>query len=277
MFETISRSWKLVGESFRVLEEDKNLLLFPLCAGIASIFVVAIFFIALVGTTFTAPKLPVGNFSWVFYLVWLYLLFLAISFIASYFSAGLIAASNITLRGGNSKFSDGIAAASKHIHKIFIWSVIEATVNLIFSGFRSRRNIIVNLIGGFMQTAWEWITVFVIPVIVLEDKDMKDSMKRSVQLFKNAWGETIVGQFSIGAIFGVLFLVGFVVFLGTLFLGFFAATLIVLVGFIIYAVVLSVIASALGGIYKTALYNYAIGKKIKFSDEFLVDAYKKTK
>lgn len=269
MFATFERSWKLLGECFSVLRKDKELLLFPVISGVLSIFLLGVFIIPfIIGEALFSGSLAL-------YLL-VFILYVGMAFIGSFFSAGLIAAADIRLRGGDPTFSDGIRIASSNVKRIFVWAVIVATVWLIISAARGRSGSFVNrIITSLLGAAWELATYFVLPVIIFEKKGVKDSAKRSFELFRRAWGETIVGNFSMGLFFGVPVIIMWVITILSLMSGslaLFAA----LLGFtILLTAVLMILSSAINNIYRAALYNYAAGRKIKFSNEFLKDAFRK--
>jgi len=52
--------------------------------------------------------------------------------------------------------------------------------------------------------AWNLATFLVVPVLVAEEVGPFEAVKRSAQLLKRTWGEQIVGNLSIGGIFGLL-------------------------------------------------------------------------
>ena len=78
MFERFSRSWTLIKASAGVLAKDKELLVFPLLSGIATLLVMASFALPLIGMgvfeqlgEHRADALPVGAYvlGFLFYLV----------------------------------------------------------------------------------------------------------------------------------------------------------------------------------------------------------------
>ncbi len=268
MFGTFERSFKLIGESFAVLRKDKELLLFPIISAVVSLLLVITFLVPLlIGMIFA------GRFVQPLFWLVLIVLYFLVYFISVFFQGGLIAAANIRLRGGDPKFSDGIRIALKDIHRLFLWALVAATVGILISAIGRKNNMIGRIIEAILSYAWEILTFFVIPVIVLEDKGFVDSTKRSLELFRKAWGETVVGQFSIGAVFGLAGGLGFMALLASLFSGSLAIIAAVFVIVVIYWVALAVVSSTLNGIYKAALYNYAAGRKIKFSTNILKNAF----
>ena len=99
--------------------------------------------------------------------------------------------------------------------------------------------------------------MFVVPVLIFEEKGVVDAMKGSLGLFRKTWGESVVGSLSIGFVFFAVGIVGFLLVLATLMLHntlvFFAAIAL----FIVLVAILSILASAMQGIFVVALYTYA--------------------
>ena len=178
-------------------------------------------------------------------------------FVVIFFNTALISCVNAKLQGGDMSVTEGLSASVRHLPSIFAWALISATIGLILRLLHERAGfigqIIVSLIGG----VWGLITFFVVPVLILEDKGVTDAFRESVALIKKTWGESIVGSASIGLVF---ILVGIVAFLGvmaTLFLGNMVIFGFALATFIVLVVILAVTASAMQGIFVTALYTYA--------------------
>ncbi|MCX6689002.1 MAG: DUF6159 family protein, partial [Methanoregula sp.] len=104
---------------------------------------------------------------------------------------------------------------------------------------------------------WTLVTMFVVPVLIFEEKGVFEAMKESLGLFKKTWGESVVGSLSIGLVFFAIGIVAFVLVFATLFLGnpiiFLAAGAL----FIVLIAILAILASAMQGIFVVALYTYA--------------------
>ena len=95
-----------------------------------------------------------------------------------------------------------------------------------------------------------------------EKKGIAPSIRRSASLFKQTWGETIIGSFGFGIIFFLLALLGIIpIVLGAL-LG---STIGIVIGVVIaffYWAIIAVVASATNGIYVAAMYQYATKKEL---------------
>ncbi len=152
---------------------------------------------------------------------------------------------------------DSLANASRHLPAIIAWALISATVGLILHLIGQRVGMLGRIATAIAGGVWSLVTFFVVPVIILEDKGVLDSVKESVSLIKRTWGESIVGSGSIMLIFVGIGFVAFLGMLGTLALGNMVVFGIALALFLILVVVLAVVATAMQGIFVTALYTYA--------------------
>jgi hypothetical protein len=114
-------------------------------------------------------------------------------------------------------------------------------------GFIGR--IVVSIIGA----AWSLATFFVVPVLVLEDRTIPESFRRSVGVFRQTWGETVVGGTTLGAA-GICAWLTLVAITGLT--AWIAGTIAIAV-FVVGAILLMVLFSALHGIYVASLFLYA--------------------
>ena len=273
MFESVSRSFTLIKESWRVISLDKEILLFPVLSGIALLIILL---------SFVVPVLIFGNsendvpvFSGGLLLVGLFLFYLLCYFVVIYFNTALITCARIRLTGGNPAFMDGIRNANAHLVPIFIWAMISATVGLALHLIQERAGFIGQIVIGLIGAAWSLITYFVIPVMIFEEKGTFQAIKQSASLFRKTWGETLVGQVSIGIVFVILAIAGIVPVVLALISGSSTLFLLVLAVFIIYLAILMVIGSSLQAVFNTALYLYATTGNIPeaYSKELVENAF----
>ncbi len=256
MFEKFSRSWDLIKASASVLRADKELMLYPILSSVAALLVMATFAVPVF-----ALKLFDNGFN-VLSAVLGFLFYFCQYSIIVFFNSALVAAATIRLEGGDPTFSDGIRAAKARLPAILGYAAIAATVGLILQSLKDRdNNFIVRLIGSGLGVAWTLATFLVVPVLVNRNIGPVDALKESLALLRRTWGENAIGNVGIGAVFGVIMVA--VVIVGGV-TCFFAAqasvTLAIALGvaFVLAAVVLGVIQSALSGIYSAALYRYAM-------------------
>jgi hypothetical protein len=243
--------------SLGVLRKDKEIMIFPVLSFIACVIILLSFF---AGFWFLGlPSLDTSPWLWV---VVMFLLYFVLFFIVIFFNTAIIACADIRLNGGDPTVSDGLRIASQNIGRILIWAFISATIGMILQAIRQKGGWVGRIVAGVFGIAWTYVTFFIIPVLIYEKKGIASSIRRSASLFKQTWGETIIGSFGFGFIFFLLALLGILpIILGYLLGG----TTGVIIGLIIaffYWAFIGVVASATNGIYVAALYQYATKKQL---------------
>ncbi|MFN8623037.1 MAG: DUF6159 family protein [Chloroflexota bacterium] len=255
----ISRSWELVKASWSVLRADKELLLFPIVSTIVTLIVVAIFAIPFLATDAIGRYSNGGSLS-IMDLVLLFLFYVVTSMVVIFCNAALVGAANIRLNGGDPTVRDGFRIAWSHIGSILGWAVITATVGMVLRALRERGGIVGTIAAAIGGVAWGLITFLVVPILVIEGLGPVDAIKKSGDLLRRTWGEQIVGNASIGLVFGLISVVVGVVGFGlSALLGAGAWPLGVGLGAITLAIILAIalLGGTLSGIFTVALYRYA--------------------
>lgn len=280
MFERFSTSLKLITESFAVLKKDRELMFFPI---ISSVLVVLAFISLFV--PFAILTLLKGQSAAVIYPLFFIYYFL-VSFIVIFFNAALISCAHLRLQGKDPTIKYGLSSAAKHIVNILWWSLISATVGLILRAISNNiqnnekmglpGKIIGSIIVGLLGMAWSFLTFFVIPIMIIEKKSVFASIKESGSLFKKTWGENVMGQFSLGLVFGLSALAGAAVLVLSFLTG--SITLIVITAglVLLFWTLLGVLSASLNGIFVAALYNYAKTGKVPsaYSPELIKGAFR---
>ena len=256
-----ARSWELVKLCWQVLQQDKELIVFPIVSTIGVLIVTASFVIPGFFTGFWQGVSDNGAGAGLWVLIVLF--YLVEYLVIIFFNAALVSAAIIRLEGGDPTLGDGLRGAWSHIGAILGWAAISATVGLVLQALRERGGIggaIVAALGGM---AWNVITFLVIPVLVVEDVNPIEGIERSASLLKGTWGEQIIGNAGFGLIFGLIgaaiSVVG--VALGELVInsGATSAGVAIIVVTVLAILVVSMISATLRGIYSAALYQYAVG------------------
>ena len=256
-FGNISNTIHLMKSCVNVLKKDKELVFFPIMAAIFVIVLLGIIY-STGGITFSDNPEEQGS------IIPLAILIFGANFIIVFFNSALISAALERLRGGDPNISSGLSHAFKHVHHIFLWSIIVTIMALIFAAIRSSgRNrgmmgqIMTELFASFLQAGWAMMTFFVVPIIVSENLGPISAIKRSSGLFKQTWGNQVAANFGFG-IFQILALLASGA-IGWIF-GLASPTFGMIVGVLSASISVSIIYT-LEGIYKAALYEFAMGEK----------------
>ena len=264
MFERISYTWELMGASCSVLKRDKVLVLFPLLSSVSCLLVIVSFAVPLAFVDMGSWRSSVGHMSpeqriagWAY----LFSFYFVNYFVITFFNVGVVSCAVTRMAGGEPSFAAGLRAAMQRIHLIAGWAPVSATVGMILKLIESHK-VIGRIIGGILGAAWTIVTFLVVPVLVVENKGPIEATKESLSLLKRTWGPSIVGNFSFGLIFFLLFIPGVVGIMTSVYL---MATVSAIVGLlvlgmaVVYIVGLALIQSALHSIFQAALYMYTQG------------------
>lgn len=264
-----SNSFALVKASANVLKLDKELMVFPLMSGIATLMVTASFIAPIVwaggpqifvegeGLSYTAAV-----YGFLFYLAQYTAIF--------FFNAALVGAALIRLDGGDPTVSDGLAIASKRMSSILGYAAIAATVGMLLRWISERSGILGKIAAGLVGMAWTLTTYLTVPILVTKDIGPVDAIKESAQIFKRTWGEQVIGNFGMGwavALTGIAWTaLNIAVMVGMAQIGM-GLSIVVVAGIMLAGyVLLALFASALNGIYTAALYRYAMTGETGFFD-----------
>jgi hypothetical protein len=196
----------------------------------------------------------------------LFLLYVANYFVIVFFNVALVGVANSRLVGGTWTMRDGLELAWARKGTIIQWAIVAATVGVILKTVEERMGILGRIVMRIIGVAWALACYFVVPVLAFEDLSPIEAVQRSSKLFKDTWGEKVVGGFSFSIVFFLLALPGIGLFVVSLFLGVGLRTPVVFLGgialMVIYFLLLSVISSAVQGIFNAALYRYACFKQV---------------
>ena len=270
-----ANSKALAGASFGVLKSEKKLAAIPAVSAITcGIIAVAVGGGVVLTADFIANPAPgqddfsLTPASWAIGIVGLFI----IGLVSQMFAATLIAAANERLDGGSFTMGQAFSKATTRTPSILGWSAINSTVGLVLQAIRDKAGFLGDLAAGLIGAAWNVVTWLVLPIIIIEGIGPIAAIKKSANLLKSTWGENLFAQAGIGLIGFLLMLPGILIFGGLSFV-------LPIVGIpllFIWVVVISCLMSALGAIYRTALYRFAVGlpNGDVFTQEELSGAFK---
>ena len=276
-----SRSWELVKQSFAILRSDRQLMLFPVLSAVSCFVVTAV--IATGGAFLLLPARAAAiaagerfnpNQSPMF-LLGMFTLYVVNYFVIVFFNVALVGVAHSRLMGGTWTFKDGLELAWERKGTILKWALVAATVGVVLRTLEERLGLMGRLIMRIIGIAWTLACYFVVPVLAFEDLTPIDALKRSSKLFRDTWGEKVIGGFSLSMVSLVLMLPGIGLPIAAAFLAGINGMMVGLILMVLYFLVLSVFMSAVGGIFNAALYRYACFKQVPpaFSEELIVSAW----
>jgi Family of unknown function (DUF6159) len=249
------RTWELTKGSWAILQKDKELAWIPLISAVLCLAVAAACFLPFLVVTDDSANgegFQPGAMGYVMMVV----ATVVITFINTYFTGALVCGALERIRGGDPTLGSAFRGAQSHFHRLAPWALFAATVSLVLQVIRNIR-FVGPIISRLLGLAWELITFLTVPILIVEDLGPIDALKRSAELFKRTWGENVIVQFGFGLV-GIVAMIPGILVGGALAASGTGVLVVLGVGLIVASVVVvSVVMSALSGIFKTALYLYA--------------------
>ncbi len=254
----LSHTWALMGASWRVLKEDKEILIFPLLSGICCLLVLASFAIPIISSgSWQLPEENATTEQQVTYYGTLFLFYFCNYFVIVFFNSAVIACAAIRMGGGDPTVGDGFRAAFSRLPLIFGWSLVSATVGLILRIIEDRSKTVGKIVAGLLGMAWTVVSFLVVPILVIEKKGPISALKESTILLKKTWGEQLIGNFSFGLIFFLLNIPAIILIALGIFSGNVAILITCIILGVVYLIIVALIQSALQAIFQAAIYLYA--------------------
>jgi hypothetical protein len=281
-----SRSWLITKLTFSVINKDRELLGFAFLS-----FIFSVAYVVAMVVPSVLPTLMDNEFSreslQVYHYGILFLAYFGLAFIATFFNVCVVYTTKIRFEGGNATFSESLKFASARLGLIFQWSLLSATVGLILrilhdlaSRLGKVGEIVAHIVIGLIGMAWSIVTIFVVPVLVYEGLGPVDAVKRSAEVIKKTWGESLIRSIGLGLIqlFVFLLIIAFAGTLTYLLAQWFSITG-VMVGVAIGGLMLlmaGLIFTVANAIFSTALYVYANNNQVAsgFNEDVVRGAFK---
>lgn len=263
MFATWGRSWQLVKASWAVLQADKELLWFPVISGIVTMLISLVMLIPAIAVSITLFSTGASEgVNEAIGFIGLFIFYFVTYGVGIYFNTALVGAAMIRLDGGDPTLSDGFGIANSRLGSILSFAAMSATVGVILRTLEERGGIVGDIVSFLGGVAWGLASFLVIPVIVAQDVNAWQGLKTSASLLRETWGEQITGNFSIGGVFAIGYIliillgIGLSILVGSVFES--TALVIGIVSLVVFALIaLAVLQGAITGIYQATLYRYA--------------------
>jgi len=189
-------TWQLVSQSFRLLRADPKLAIFPVLSA-AGVLTLSLPFLFL---AFTGQDIHRGAGTWLLAFAW----YAAVSFVTIFFNCALAACVQLRLAGQTPSISAGLSRAASRVHVILLWALFTSTVGRMLQLLEERAGWVGRIVLGMVGLSWNLATFLIVPVLVMEEAGVVDSLRRSAALLRQTWGEQLISTIAFGW-FGLLF------------------------------------------------------------------------
>ncbi len=205
MSSRISRGWQIAQNALKVLNANKQLMIFPILSGITITFVVASFFIGAVYVEGTSVRIEELRHPDLVAYAGIFAFYMITYFIVVFFNMALVHCTTLYFRGEEASVRKGLIFSFSRIGLIIAWAAFAATVGTLLRMLQERLGYFGKIVTGILGFVWSAATFFVVPIIAYEKTNPITAAKRSALMVKEKWGESVVANFS----FGVLTLIAF--------------------------------------------------------------------
>ena len=271
IFTKLSNGWTLSMNSLKVLKENRQLIIFPILSGISMVLIIGSFLVAMLASAgWDVDYIREEGTAWNYVIGFLF--YLVNYFIVAFFNTALIQCTRDYFEGEKPSVKKGLQFAMSRIGAIFSWSVFAATIGFGLKVLQENLGTLGKIITGIIGIVWSIATFFVVPIIAYENLGPIQAFKRSTQIMKEKWGESLGSNFS----FGLLRLAAFFIVCVPLgLIGFIVHPLVGLVLFFLGLFLVLAITSAAQTIFISAVYHIMNGDPVKnFNEHFAENLFK---
>jgi hypothetical protein len=188
----LSRSWRLTRAAWQVVRHDRALLVLGAISVVSGAIGLALIFV--LSGSFDHDRLA-GDQILLFTLIFAYPLTLLSVFLNTAIAASAAAA----LEGRRLSLGQALAVPMGRIGAVALWALIAAVVGFVLEQLVSKLPLGGSIVARLVGLGWSLASLFAIPILALEDCSAPDALKRSAQVVKKRWGESIGGNVIIGA------------------------------------------------------------------------------
>ena len=256
----VVRTQAIMSAAWYILKEDLSLFLLPVASSLCLLLLVGSYLVPTIigwvtderfntGIVYIEPRSQAG----------LFLFYLVTYATVVFFNAALAACVLGKLEGREITIVHGLKEARTCVPQIVGWAVLSATVGLVLKTIERRSGFLGNLIVQILGVAWSVATFLVVPVLVAEKKGPFEAVQASVQLVKRTWGEDVLAGLGFGALYFILSIPGWFVFVvgAGMITSQLPIAIIVMSLAILYFPFLGLILSTMSTIFDVVLYRYA--------------------
>jgi len=250
----------ILAAAWRILKEDKTLLLLPLASSVCVLLLAGVVAAPAIIEGFTGMPVPddvphVGSAD----ALGLFLLYVFTYGVGVFFNAALALAVMRKFDGQSGSIATALGETVSLLPQIVGWAVVSATVGVLLKGIERRSGLIGGLVVRMLGLAWSVATFLVVPVLVSQRTGPFDAIKESVQLLRRTWGENILAGVGFGMLYFFWALPAVFAFvIGAGLVPTHLATALFIMAFAIcYFPVLGLVLSTLSTIFDVVLYRYA--------------------
>jgi hypothetical protein len=183
--------------------------------------------------------------------------------VSTYCNVALLRMAQARFDGAHCTVGAGFRAANRRLPQILGWSLVAVVVGFLLRQVAERiplGGVVLSWIGGI---AWSLATMFVVPVLAIEDVGPIEAPKRSIEIFRARWGEGVIGSIGVGAVTAIIVTPGVLLVMGGIAAGGAGGIALVVAGAALLATAFTV-SRAMEQLYALAIYRDQVAGEPSF-------------
>jgi hypothetical protein len=209
----LAHGWSMARASFGVLRRYPKLAWLPMISGAVLALVVGSIALSLWPQLRSTGSMSASGILGIFALYFL------LTIVVVFCNVALIHCALRCHAGEEPSIRDGLEAAAARLPQILGWALLSATIgialNALENALKENLGFFGTLISGLFGFAWSVVTYFVVPVLASEGLGPLSAIRRSSDILRGKWGESLAGE----ARFALLGILCFVSALGLFLVG----------------------------------------------------------
>jgi hypothetical protein len=182
---------ELVATTKEIFKKNPVLALFPIVGAVFSI----ISFVLLIMVSKGSGIVVLALILW----------YLITNILIAFSNSATASLSKTALNGNKPNFSKGLKDAFGKLNLVINWGVFKTFVGTFMNILSELKFAKYFSYSG--EIAWQFVSYFIIPIMVFENKNVKDSIEESQKLIKKNWGRNVSGDYKITFISFVPFVI----------------------------------------------------------------------
>ncbi|MCU1232387.1 MAG: hypothetical protein JWP63_354 [Candidatus Solibacter sp.] len=187
---TSHMTWQMVSQSFKLLRDDPKLVVFPILSALGVVALSLPFLFLLL----TGMEIHSSPQTWLLAFAW----YTAAAFVTIFFNCALAACVQMRFAGQTPTLAAGLTRAISRIHVILAWALVTSTVGRVIEFVEQRAGWAGRLVFAALGFSWNLATFLIVPVLVMEEGGVLDSLRRSSSLLRKTWGEQLISGIAFG-------------------------------------------------------------------------------
>ena len=257
---------ELAGKSWRVVRSEPSTVIAMLVGTVVAWALGLGAFVAVFGRLPSGKDMGFPRFLSVFPFLWL------VSFCGNCVACFVASLVDARLRNEPITSVEAARRTASKLGRILSWTLLAGLVGLVLYLIAERLRLAGRVAQWLVGLGWDLATTFVIPVLVLEDVSVRQSVRRSASLFKRTWAEKVSADVMIGLVTLVAFIPVAAAVVGVAFVSVPAA---IVIGALLLSLFIAV-TNALDTALDVATYQYALDGRLTggFSESDFLSLYK---